>query len=140
MSVYLDASMLVALFTDDALTQRATAFMAAELPIIVVSDFAAAEFASAVARMTRTREITLDEARGVLADFDTWRSRVADQPAIAPADVATAASFIRRLDLTLRTADAINIAIARRVGAQLATFDTKMAASARAVGVEIADA
>lgn len=140
MSVYPDASVLVALFTRDTFTQRANDFLDAELPILVVSDFAAAEFASAVARMTRRREITFDEARIVLTDFDAWRSRVADEPHVAPADVAAAASFIRRLDLTLRTADAINIAIAQRVGAVLATFDTKMAASARAVGTPIADA
>ena len=69
MNVYLDASVLVALFTRDAFTQRANDFLDAELPILVVSDFAAAEFASAVARMTRTREITLDEARIVLDRF-----------------------------------------------------------------------
>jgi predicted nucleic acid-binding protein len=139
-NVYLDASVLVALFTRDAFTQRANDFLDAALPILAVSDFAAAEFASAVARMTRTREITLDEARSILADFDVSRSRVADEPDIVPADVAVAASFIRRLDLTLRTADGINIAIAQRVGALLATFDIKMAASARAVGTAIADA
>ncbi len=140
MSVDLDASLLVALLTSDAFTQRAHDFLDAELPILVVSDFAAAEFASAVARMTRTHESTLDDARIVLTDFDVWRSRVADGPHIVPADVAVAALFTRRLDLTLRTADAINIAIAQRVGATLATFDTKMAASARAVGTPIADA
>jgi predicted nucleic acid-binding protein len=128
------------LFTHIAFTQRANDFLNAALPVVVISDFAAAEFASAVARMVRTREVTLDEARFILADFDVWRFRVADQPHIAPDDVATAASFIRRLDLTLRTADAINIAIAQRVGAVLATFDTKMAGSARAVGTAVADA
>src|ERR1700733_11847944 len=140
MSVYLDASVLVALFTNDAFTQRANDFLDAQLPVIVVSDFAAAEFASAVARMTRTHEITIEAARTILNDFDIWKSRVADQPHTVSADVAVAASFIRRSDLTLRTADAINIAIAQRIGALLATFDLKMAASASALGTPIAAA
>jgi hypothetical protein len=47
---------------------------------------------------------------------------------------------LRRLDLTLRTPDALNIAIAQRVGATLATFDAKMADAARALGTEVAAA
>ena len=48
--VYLDASMLVALLTNDPLTHRADAFMRAKVPALIVSDFAAAEFASAIAK------------------------------------------------------------------------------------------
>jgi uncharacterized protein len=139
-SVYLDASILVALFSRDAFTERANEFLGTELPVLVVSDFAAAEFASAVARLMRINQITSREARAILADFDSWRLRVVGTTSIHPSDVATAAAFIRRLDLTLRTADAINIAIAQRIGATLATFDVKMSESARAVGVPVAAA
>ncbi len=140
MSVYLDASVLVALFTQDAFTVRAQTFLAARLPILVVSDFAAAEFAAAIDRLVRTQEITRAQARAVFADFDVWRSRATDTALATPSGVGAAASFIRRLDLTLRTADAVNIAIAQRLDATLATFDVKMAASARALGVAVADA
>src|SRR5580704_9222425 len=61
--VYLDASVLVALLTNDPLTPRADAFMRANTPTLIVSDFAAAEFASAMARRVRTGGITPDEAR-----------------------------------------------------------------------------
>jgi predicted nucleic acid-binding protein len=43
--------------------------------------------------------------------------------------------MLRRLDLNLRTPDAIHIAIAQRLGAELATFDVRMAESAEALGV-----
>ena len=59
---------------------------------------------------------------------------------VLSSDVTAAASFIRRLDLTLRMADAINIAMAQRIGATLATFDVKMRDSARAIGVPVAAA
>jgi hypothetical protein len=41
-SVYLDASVLVALLMADLLTARADAFLRANTPILIVSDFAAA--------------------------------------------------------------------------------------------------
>jgi predicted nucleic acid-binding protein len=132
--VYLDASVLVALLTDDPLTSRADAFMRTEKPVLVVSDFAAAEFASAIARRVRTGEITSDEARVGFSAFDAWTARATRREQTQAADVSAAEAFLRRLDLNLRTADALNIAIAQRVGAALLTFDEKMATSARLLG------
>jgi len=56
-SVYLGASVLVALLMVDALTARADAFFRANTPVLIVSDFTAIEFASAVARRVRTGAI-----------------------------------------------------------------------------------
>jgi len=135
-SVYLDASVLVAMFTDDALAIRADAFLRAHSPVLVISDFAAAEFASAVARLVRMRNIKAEAARRTFAVFDAWVARAAGRVLTTSADV-TAAAFLRRLDLPLRTPDAMNIAIAQRVGAELLTFDNKMAAGARALGTNV---
>ena len=138
MTLYLDASLLVALLTNDALTARADALLRSNMPTLVVSDFAAAEFASALARRVRTREITAEEAYIAFSRFDAWKARATQRADTTAADVRAAEAFLRRLDLTLRTADALNIAIAQRVGATLATFDKRMASSARALGVSIA--
>jgi uncharacterized protein len=51
--------------------------------------------------------------------------------------IAVATTFLRRLDLPLKTPDAIHIAIAQRLGATLVTFDRQMAASARALGTPV---
>jgi uncharacterized protein len=135
-NLYLDASVVVALLTKDVFTSRAESYIRANAPILVVSDFAAAEFASVVARRLRVREITEPIARVVFAEFDAWVIRSTE-----PADTTTAdAGALRRLDLPLRIADAVNIAIARRMGATLMTFDEKMAASAKALGVGVAAA
>ena len=138
MSLYLDASVLVALFTEDALTAKAESFLRAHAAVATVSDFAAAEFASAVVRLVRTRELSADEARGVFSTFDAWTSRAAARVEITASDVASAAAVLRRLDLTLRTPDALNIAIAQRLDADLFTFDRRMAASARVLGTRVA--
>lgn len=137
MKAYLDASVLVALFTNDALTVRADALLRAHKPIVLVSDFATAEFASAVSRRVRMAELTNEEAQIVFSNFDAWTARAAQFVETCSSDVKAAEAFLRRLDLTLRTPDALNIAIAQRVAATLATFDEKMAASARALGTTV---
>lgn len=139
MRTYLDASVLVALLTDDPSTMRADAFFRRHAPTPVVSDFAAAEFASALARRMRTGEIEAGAARSAFADLDCWIERVAERIEIGSSDVVVAAGFIRRLDLTLRTPDALNIALCRRANAVLATFDAKMATVARTLGLEVAE-
>jgi predicted nucleic acid-binding protein len=135
--VYLDASVLVALLMVDTLTARADKILRTSAPILIISDFAAAEFASAVARRVRTGDITPDEARRGFSAFDSWTSQAAQRAETMAEDVRASEGFLRRLDLTLRTADALNIAIAQRVRASLATFDRSMAASARALGVPL---
>jgi uncharacterized protein len=79
----------------------------------------------------------LQEARLVFTNFDEWIARAAERLFSSSDDVASAATLLRRLDLPLRTPDAINLAIALRVGAQLLTFDKKMAASARTLGIVV---
>jgi predicted nucleic acid-binding protein len=126
------------LFTNDALTARADSYLRAEKPMLIVSDFAAVEFASAIARRVRMEELSSTDARIAFSNFDAWIARTAQRAQTGHMDVTAAAAFLRRLDLTLRTPDALNIAIAQRTGAILATFDVKMAASARALGNPVA--
>ena len=140
MSVYLDASVLVALFTNDPLTVRAETFLRANPLVLIVSDFAAAEFSSVIARHVRTKDIKKGDARIVFSNFDTWTARTAQRAHISPADITSAEVLLRRIDLALRTPDAINIAMAQRMEATLVTFDKKMAAAARSIGTEIAKA
>ena len=69
--------------------------------------------------------------------FDSWAVRSVQSIEVIAADIAVATTFLRRLDLTLRTPDAIHIAIARRIGATLVTFE-RMAESARALSMAVA--
>jgi hypothetical protein len=76
-SLYLDVSVLVALFVIDPSSARAEAFLSAHPEIVVVSDFGAAEFLSAVARRVRTRDLTRADGRLAFSNFDTWIARSA---------------------------------------------------------------
>ena len=134
---YLDASFLVALLTAEPFSERADDFLERHPAPLIVSDFAAAEFASAIARRVRSRESSREDAVQDLSDFDLWTARSTSYVELVATDIARAASFLRRLDLPLRTPDAIHIAIAKRIDATLVTFDRGMTASARALGTTV---
>jgi predicted nucleic acid-binding protein len=135
--LYLDASVIVALLIADSLTARAEACLSGGTQVLVVSDFAGAEFASAVAaRRVRMRDLTEADARAAFSAFDAFVLGLLNT-SIRSSDVRRAQAALRRLNMTLRAPDALNIMIAQRVDAVLLTFDIKMAASARALGLDV---
>src|SRR5271167_3199485 len=77
------------------------------------------------------------EARSGCSAFDTWTAQATLREETMTADIRAAEAFLRRLDLSLRTADALNIAIAQRLRAELVTFDRRMEASARLLGIAV---
>jgi predicted nucleic acid-binding protein len=136
--LYLDASVLVALILNEPLSARADALLRNSGPVVLVSDFAAAEFASALGRRVRTGQMTAVTGRLAFANMDAWAARTTQRIETTSADVTVAEAFLRRLDLTLRTPDALNIALAQRESAALAAFDAKMATAARTLGTDVA--
>ena len=81
-----------------------------------------------------------EKANGFLHAFDRWAFAATNRIVTESADVMAADRFLRRLDLPLRTPDAIHIAIALRAGADLATFDVRMAACAATLGLRVVPA
>jgi uncharacterized protein len=97
-SVYLDASVLVSLFTNDPLTARAETFLRAKSLVLIVSDFAAAEFSSVIARHVRTKDIKKDDARIVFSNFDTWTARTTQRAHTSAADIIAAEILYRHME------------------------------------------
>ncbi len=87
------------------------------------------------ARRVRMGELAPGAAREAFADLDGWLLGGVQRVEMTSADVHAAGGFIRRLDLNLRTPDALHIALSSRCGASLATFDTRMLENARVLGV-----
>ena len=139
MNLYLDANVLVALLTPDALADRSRGFVARVGASLTVSDFAAAEYASVVSRRVRAGALSRAAGSAALGAFDSWLASNARWVTVEPADIAAATGFLRRLDLTLLSPDAIHIAVARRLGARLVTLDRRMAVMAGALGVAVAE-
>lgn len=140
LSVYLDSSVVVPLFLPDVFAGKAAALLERVDGQVVVSDFVAAEFSSVVGIRLRNKDLTPSAARLAFSTFDSWCDLYAVSARTLASDVEDAKRFIRRLDLPLRTPDAINLAIARRLELELATFDRQMAVSARRLGISIAKA
>jgi predicted nucleic acid-binding protein len=137
LSVYLDTCVLVPIFLLDPFNARVRKFLASGVEMLV-SDFASAEFASVVGIRVRTKLLTAADGRTAFATFDTWVHTTAVEVETQSADVRIAEASLRRLDMTLRTGDALNLAIALRTGAELATFDKRMAECARKLGISVA--
>jgi predicted nucleic acid-binding protein len=138
MKLYLDASVLVALFTTDAHSDHAAELIRPGEASILVSDFARAEFASVIGRLVRMRDLPPEDGPTVFAYFDTWIARYTRAVGIDRVDVAVAEALLRRLELGLRAPDALHIAIARRLDVTLATFDRHLEQAARVLGVATA--
>jgi uncharacterized protein len=136
LSLYLDTSVLVAMFVEEAGTARAQTTIAGQA--LLVSDFAAAEFSSAISRRVRTGDVPVVDGPAILAAFDAWTAQASTRVVLDPSDGAASVAFVRRFELGLRAPDALHLAAALRLGAKLFTFDERMAVAAAALGLESA--
>jgi predicted nucleic acid-binding protein len=137
LSLYLDTSVLVAALTLDPLSDRAAELLSHVPDELLVSDFVGAEYASAVARRVRMGDLTRSEGHAAFAALDDWCSALTSPVTIASADIAAASQIIRSLDVSLRAPDAVNLAMARRLGATLATFDRGLQRAAETLGIPV---
>jgi uncharacterized protein len=137
LTLYLDTSVVVPLFVTDPFSRRAEKRMRDALPIVGVSDFCLAEFASAIANRVRRGALEERQARVAFSELDSWLAGKPQRINMTSADLAAAAGLMRRLDLPLKTGDAIHLAIVRRLGLTLATFDRQMAECARSLGIDM---
>lgn len=135
MSLYLDASVIVPTLVQSPPTATVDAFLSASREAFLVSDFAAAEVASALSRLVRTKELDRADAKARLETFDQWMVLDIVNVEMQPTDVQQAAILVRRFELKLRTPDALHVAICARLGLTLVTRDGGMANAATIVGV-----
>jgi uncharacterized protein len=135
LSSYLDAGVLPPTLIAEPATEAVYDCLGAAGQDLVISDFAAAEVASAVSRLVRMALLTDTDASACLTDFDAWRAAMSSPVDIAPSDARLAYIYARRFDLRLRAPDALHLAIARRLDATLATLDQRLATAAREMGI-----
>ena len=140
MSPYLDASVVVSLFIQDAMTERAQAGLRAHSGVVTVSDWTLAEAASALARAVRTQVLASEAALQAIDTIDAWVDQAANRVEILPSDIRETEAILRSLQTALRAPDALHIVVARRMDLALLSFDRKMIESARDLGVQVIDA
>ena len=137
MSIYLDTSVLLPTLIAEPTTEAVYDRLGANGRELLISDFAAAELASALSRLVRMDLLTDTDASARLADFDAWRAAMSSPVDIASSDARLSYIYVRRFDLGLRAPDALHLAIARRLDATLVTLDQRLATAARELGVAV---
>jgi predicted nucleic acid-binding protein len=133
----MDASALLPFLVREAASPMVDAFLTGAKEPLVISEFAAAEVASALSRLVRTNKLTSSDAVRRLADFDSWRAAATENVDLQASDVRLANLNVRRFDLMLRAPDALHAAICRRADLRLITLDGRLAAAANALGVTV---
>lgn len=137
MSFYLDASAILPTLIVEPTSIAVTRFLSETDHTLIVSEFAAAEVASALSRLTRMGSLDRDQAMSHLSDLDMWRSAFTENIDFSPSDVRLASQFVRRFDLTLRAPDALHAALCRRGDHVLMTLDKRLAAAATRLGLQV---
>jgi uncharacterized protein len=134
LTCYLDASVILPILVKEPASAAVDAFMSIVQQDLWVSDFAAAEVASALSRLVRIGRLQATDGAARLSDFDVWRAAMTRPAEIHAVDVRLAAAYVRRFDLALRPPDALRLAIARRLDIALVTLDRRMMAAASDLG------
>ena len=136
--LYVDASLAVSLVTPEPHTQAAQAWLAAQEPQdLAVSDWVLTEVSSALSIKQRTG--ALDERGRVQAQrtFDVLVRDSFHVLDVSRASFRDAALMAGRPELTLRSGDALHLAVARQHGARLCTRDDRQAEAGRQLGIDV---
>ena len=135
MSVYLDASVILPTLIEETASALVDRFIEQLDDDLIISEFAAAEVASALSRLVRAGLLDREDASRRLSDFDAWRAAAARDLDLQASDVRLANVFVRRFDLMLRAPDALHAAACRREDHLLVTLDKRLASAALELGV-----
>jgi len=119
------------------MTESVHGYLGAGRKELLISDFAAAEVASALSCLVRMALRTEADASARLADFDAWRAAMSLPVDIGASDARLAYIYVRRFDLGLRAPDALHLAIARRLDATLVTLDRRLVTAGPELGVAV---
>jgi predicted nucleic acid-binding protein len=136
-SFYLDASVIVPTFVDEAASKDVERFILRSRETLVVGDFAALEVASAISRLVRMKSLAPDVAATLLHDFDLWRSARTSSLDLLPSHFRLAERLTRRFDLGLRGPDALHLAVCLQADYTLVTLDRRLAAAAEILGARV---
>lgn len=137
MTVYLDASVVVAFLAEQNGEQVRRWLSARSAGSVVVSAWVDTEVSGALARKRRMGLLTPERETAARALWRGAQAALLRPVAVTVADFGVAAQLCARRDLNLRGADALHLAIVQRESYELATFDHGMAEAARRMGLPL---
>ncbi len=123
--VYVDTSVLVALFLNEQHSQAATDGYAHETSELAVAAWCVPEFASVLGLKQRIGAIDEQQAQGAQVRFEHMVATDLKLLPVEPANFYRAAELILDAASALRTGDALHLACAEAAGAKrMATLDS----------------
>jgi uncharacterized protein len=135
--IYLDTSVIAAFYWTEALTDTVEQLLRDETEPRL-SQLVEVELFSALSRRVRMREISQENARGIVEQFQAdLDSGFYTSIALEPVHYNLAREWVGRFDTPLRTLDALHLAIAAENNLCLVTADEALTGSAEAFGVEV---
>jgi predicted nucleic acid-binding protein len=135
---YADTSVLVAVFTQEVASNRATVWLRLSEPEgVAISEWVATEFVAALSTKIRTKQIDEGYRDNALGLFKKTARESIQVVAVTEAHFKRAAQFAHDYKLGLRAGDALHLAIASDQKAVLCTLDKRLASAGRALGLAI---
>jgi predicted nucleic acid-binding protein len=135
--LYLDTSLLVAVLTNEAETQRMRSWLGQQdVDELAISDWVATEFSSALSIKLRTGQIGAADRADALALFTRLATDSLTIVAVSRLQFRTAARFADQDELGLRAGDALHLATCVDHGATLCTLDRRLSDAGSALGVK----
>lgn len=130
---YFDTSVIAPLYRAEALTTTAEALQQQYRPVI--SLLTEVELASTLARWVRTEELSEEQAASVEQTFaEDLRLKIFERTELRDREYWQARNWLQQRSTSLRTLDALHLAIAAENGWPIITADKKLQESAEALG------
>ena len=137
MTTYVDTSVLAAYYCPEPISLLAERTLR-NLTSPMISDLTLVELTSAVSRKIREKTLSRDEGARILTQFETHLEdgyyRILP---VRTRDYRVARSWLAQLQGTLRTLDALHLAVAESAGSSTLTADKRLAAEAQALGLPV---
>ncbi len=135
--LYLDTSLVVALITREARSAAAQDWLQEQAAgETAVSDWVIVEVSSALSIKQRTGDLHEVERSQAEQAFQRLSREVFDVLPVPRAAFAAAAGFAARQELSLRSGDALHLAISAHRDVRLCTLDARQAHAGRRLGLQ----